>query len=239
MDVVELDPSMSAVADRIREPRFKTVKRGYDPSQVLEYLTRVADRVQALEGRVRELESELDGALQQRGEAPETQTHEHVDPIDVVSAQVAELMKSFDRDVGRLHQDAEVEAERIVDEARIEAERIEVSARGLREQTQTEAAGVLDEAKSEADRIRLDAHNQAEEVRTAAARMMQDARDEAERDLSGLKADREGVLTELQVMQDGLVATVSQLAAIVRSGSGPGPGTQESNDEAGSVPPHV
>ena len=141
MDIEELYLSPSPMPDRIREPRFSTVKRGYDPGQVLEYLTRVADRIQALESRVRELESELQVAHQQPDGAHENQAPEGVDPFEVAAARVADLMKTFDREVGNLHLEAEAEASRIVGEAR-----------------------------NEADKTRLDAQDHAEEMRVDAGR---------------------------------------------------------------------
>lgn len=256
MDVEELDLPPSAMADRISQPKFNTVRRGYDPGQVLEYLTRVADHVQVLEGRVGELESELKVAHEQGDKPLENQTsgnetRERIDPIEAASARVTELIKAFDRDVGGLHREAEAEAARIVDEARSEAERIGLSAQGSREETQAEAAAIVDEARGEADGIRLEASNQAEEVRAAseqvmrdaraaAAQVMQDARNETERDLAGLKSDREGVLNELKLIRDGLLATIRRLAAIDGSGSGLDPvAISESDGEVVSVPPHV
>ncbi|HEY3022499.1 MAG TPA: DivIVA domain-containing protein, partial [Actinomycetota bacterium] len=65
MGTWETDLSPSPSAGRIRRPTFATVFRGYDPNQVVEYLSGVADHVEALESNVQRLESELREARRQ------------------------------------------------------------------------------------------------------------------------------------------------------------------------------
>ena len=80
----------------------------------------------------------------------------------------------------------------------------------------------------------------AEEIRGDAGRVLQEARDEAERDISSLVSDRDGVMDELQVMRDGLLATLRQLAAIIEGKSGrDGEEIVGDRGEATSVPPYL
>ena len=68
METAQLKSTAASTADKIRQPKFKTVRRGYDPGQVLEYLSKVADRVQTLEDHERELDTKLQAATAQPGE---------------------------------------------------------------------------------------------------------------------------------------------------------------------------
>lgn len=113
----ESDQTPLASPDRIRVPKFKSVRRGFDPGEVMEYLVWVGNHVDALESRVQQLQSE---------------SH---DDAQGVGAHVADLMRTFDQ-VERLRRDAD----RMVAEAKAEAERIRVD-------TQFETAAALAEAQ--------------------------------------------------------------------------------------------
>src|SRR5437667_1827225 len=101
----ELDLSSPASAGKIRKPAFTTVFRGYDPNQVLEYLSGVADHVEALESKMRQLESDLEAARRQRAAAANqsaaanqgaaNQGAANQDPYESVSARVADLLRTF------------------------------------------------------------------------------------------------------------------------------------------------
>src|SRR6266498_4008162 len=49
----------SATSGSLNLPTFATVRRGYDPDQVLEYVTRLTDHLDALATEVRRLQAEL------------------------------------------------------------------------------------------------------------------------------------------------------------------------------------
>jgi len=87
-------------------PTFATVRRGYDPHQVLEYVSRLTDHLNALSTQVRQLQAELS----QRDVAQEEQAPTAQDEYEGVGTRVADLMRTFDRDLERLRQDAETEA---------------------------------------------------------------------------------------------------------------------------------
>jgi cell division septum initiation protein DivIVA len=137
----ESDQTTSANPDRIRVPRFKTVRRGFDPGEVMEYLVWVGDHVEALESRVQELQSESRNDAQGAG------------------AHLADLMRTFDQ-VERLRRDAD----RMVAEAKAEAERIRVDTQFEAEAARADAQRMLRDAQWEADRTISEAASRREAV---------------------------------------------------------------------------
>jgi cell division septum initiation protein DivIVA len=133
-------------AHRIREPLFTTVKRGYEPKEVLEYLSGVASEVEALQSRIRELESDRAEA---HGSAGPGQVVAD-DPYERLSAHVADVMRAFDQNVDRVQEEKRAEAERILAEARTEADRI-----------RSDAQGQAEEARAFAERAAQDAEKKA------------------------------------------------------------------------------
>lgn len=178
------DLTPSAGVARVRKPTFATVWRGYDPNQVLEYLGRVADHVQDLENQVRKLESEVREARRQGAASGHGSAGQ--DPYEAVSARVADVVRTFDHEVERLREEAEVEADRI-----------------------------LAEARADAERLRIEAQGKADEVRAIAERTLRDARREAEEVVSDLTARREAVLAQLRGIRDRMLDNVGQLEATI------------------------
>src|SRR5918995_2712296 len=132
-------------------PSFDTVRRGFAPDQVAEYLQRVATLVLSLEARLSEVTSELLETKRERDEArAAAEASAGRDPNDGASVRVTELVQTFDHEVTGLLRDAEVEAERLRSDVRLEASRILALAR-------EEARRVLAEADAEANRMRTDA----------------------------------------------------------------------------------
>lgn len=190
MGTWEPDLSPSAGAGRIRQPTFGTVFRGYDPNQVLEYLSGVADHVEALESKIQKLESEL-GEAHRQGTAFQDQAISGQDPYETISARVADLVRTFDRDVERLRAEADTEVDRLLAEARIEAER-----------------------------IRLDAQEKGAETRAEAERTLREARIEADKALSGLASRRDNLLQELRAMRDQMLDTAKDLETTIKGSVG-------------------
>jgi cell division septum initiation protein DivIVA len=145
------ESAMAAPADAgsLSMPTFATVWRGFDPDQVLEYVRRLTDQLDALEADVRRLQ----GELSQRDADEEEQAPTAHDQYEGVGARVADLMRTFDQDVERLRQDAEDEAGRIVAEAKSEADRIQKEAERSRGEAAAKAEQVEAEARTEADKI--------------------------------------------------------------------------------------
>ena len=149
MDTWESAMAPTACAGSLNMPTFATVWRGFDPDQVLEYVTRLTDQLDALETDVRRLQ----GELSQRDTDEEEQAPTAHDQYEGVGARVADLMRTFDQDVERLRQDAEEEAGRIVAEAKSEADRIQKEAERSRGEAAEKAERVEAKARTEADKI--------------------------------------------------------------------------------------
>ncbi len=192
MSFAETNLSLSVSTDRLREPAFKTVKRGYDPDQVLEYLTRVADRVQALETKVGALGSDLQQAREERDAALSIQSV-HSPPGESASAHMRDLTVAFDEDVKRLRGEAEADALRLRAEAEVESERI------------------LADARREAQRAQV----RSEAIRAAAEVSLEDAQDEAVKVVSDLAKRREATLRELSACHQQILEIVTNLAATI------------------------
>lgn len=190
MGTWEPDLSSSATVGRIRQPTFGTVFRGYDPNQVLEYLSGVADHVEALESNVRKLESQLKEAHRRNGVLSD-QGLPSQDPYDTISARVADLVRTFDQDVERLRAEAEAEVDRL-----------------------------LAEARTEAERLRLDGQDKVAEMRAEAERTLRDARIEADKALSGLASRRDALLHELRAMRDRMLDTAKDLETTIEGSVG-------------------
>jgi len=204
MATPESGPPPSATAGSLNLPTFATVRRGYDPDQVLEYVTRLTDHLDALETEVRRLQEQ---------QAPTAQ-----DEYEGVGARVADLMRTFDQDVEKLRQDAEAEAGRIVAEARAEADRVQQEAEKSRGEAAAKAERVQARARTEADKIRLDAQSKAEEVRLQATETLAVAKKESDRFLSSLASRHETLMEELRGIRDRLVDTTRGIEATIEAG---------------------
>jgi cell division septum initiation protein DivIVA len=201
----------SATAGSLNLPTFATVRRGYDPDQVLEYVTRLTDHLDALATEVRRLQAELS----QRDADEEEQAPTAQDKYEGVGARVADLMRTFDQDVERLREDAEEEAGRIVAEARSEADRIQQEAERSRGDAAERAERVQAQARTEADRIRLDAQSKAEDVRQQAEEALREAKKESDRFLSSLTSRHETLMEELRVIRDRMVDATRGIEATI------------------------
>jgi cell division septum initiation protein DivIVA len=215
MSTQESGSQPSATPGSLNLPTFGTVRRGYDPDQVLEYVTRLTDHLDALETEVRRLQ----GDLSQRDADEEERAATARDEYEGVGARVADLMRTFDQDVGKLRQDAEAEAERIVAEARAEADRIQHEAEKSRGEAAAKAERVQAKARTDADKIRLDAQSKAEEVRLQATESLAEAKRESDRVLSSLASRHSALLEELRVIRDRMVDTTRGIEATIETGS--------------------
>jgi len=205
----------SATAGSLNPPTFATVRRGYDPAQVLEYVAQLTDRMNDLATEIRRLQAESS----RRDVAPKEQAPTGQDQYEGVGARVADLMRTFDQDVEKLRQDAEAEAGRIVAEARSEADRIQQEAERLNGEATTEVERVQTEARTEADRIRLDAQSKAEDLRLQAAEALRDAQKESDKVLSSLASRRQALLGELRGIRDRMLGTTRDLEATIEAAS--------------------
>jgi DivIVA domain-containing protein len=188
----DLDLPLLPSAEQIRRREFATVRRGYDPDQVREYLTQVASQVETLEkdARERHVEPPLAPAAPSPGEALAAQM---AAPAKAPAAPADDVYERVAQRFAAAIEAADTEASRVLEEAK------------------TDAARILDEARAEADTIRLDAQARAEEARHQGSETLANARKEADRILGTLSARRETLVTQMQDMQSRLLSVANDL----------------------------
>jgi cell division initiation protein len=192
----DLDLPLLPSADQIRRRKFATVRRGYDPDQVDDYLKQVAEQVEALETDLRderlnaarqpasgaEAPAERPAAMTMTPPATATAAESEEAAYERISKRFASVLKSADE-----------EAQKLIDQARAESTKL------------------LEDARAEADRIRVDAQANAEQARTTSAAELAKAREEADRVLGGLEQRRESLLGQMHEMQSRLLAVAQNL----------------------------
>ena len=145
MSATELDLPVLASADQIRRREFVTIRRGYDPEQVREFLERVAVQVQQMETMIREARLEADAALRASAEP-------RIDPYEQLSARFTDLIRSADEAGERVRREGREDGERMISEARADADRIRTDAQAKAEEARAAADRALREARDQADR---------------------------------------------------------------------------------------
>src|SRR3954467_15946138 len=194
----DLDLPLLPSADQIRRRKFATVRRGYDPDQVDDYLKQVAEQVEALETDLRderliaarqrpsgpEAPAEKPAAMMAPGPASAAATEPETEEAayERISKRFASVLKSADE-----------EAQKLIDQARAEATKL------------------MADARAEADRIRVDAQANAEQARSTSAAELSKAREESDRVLGGLEQRRESLLGQMHEMQSRLLAVAQNL----------------------------
>src|SRR6266516_5248136 len=208
----DLDLPLLPSAEQIRRREFATVRRGYDPDQVREYLQGVAGQVETLE---RELRDQRKEAKAQRPPTPGESLAAAVtagqvmtpatpatappptpaqDPYEAIAKRFAGVLESADK-----------EATTALAEAKAEADR------------------VLQEARSEADRIKLDAQGRAEAAKQQGTDSLAEAKREAQRILGSLSERREVLVTQMHDMQARILSVAKELEASIDAPEGNDP----------------
>jgi cell division initiation protein len=190
----DIDVPFLPSAAQIRRREFASVRRGYDPDQVRDYLTQVAEQVEALEQEVRDSKLQPPAGPKGEGHVRPSDPPPSDDPYERLSQRLTTLLATADQ-----------EAEGILVEAR------------------ADAARMLDEARSEADRIRVDAQARAEEARQQGNELLERAKQEADRVLLGLSERRETLVQHLQDMQTRLVGVAKELEVAIEDPQGSEP----------------
>jgi DivIVA domain-containing protein len=151
MDTSDLNLPLLPSAEQIRRREFATVRRGYDPDQVRDYLLSVAQQVETLEKELRELRKT--GATFADRSSEVSMPSAAGDPYEEVAKRLAGVLGNADREAIRILDDAKVQSGTILERARTEADRIRVDAQAKAEGARLEGNEVLSQAKAEADRI--------------------------------------------------------------------------------------
>jgi DivIVA domain-containing protein len=203
----ELDLPLLPSADQIRRRQFATIRRGYDPDQVHDYLNQVATQVETLEKGVRDA----------RIEAGSKTTRSQMSPGEALAAQMAAAPPTAPPQIpAALTSPAQPQTtddayERLAKRFTGLIRSADEEATRILAEAKADAARVTEEARSEADRIRVDAQARAEEARQQGTETLAKAREEAERILGGLSQRRETLVSQMQDMQSRLLSVASDL----------------------------
>lgn len=188
METSDLDLPLLPSAEQIRRREFASVRRGYDPQQVRDYLTLVAAQVETLERDMREGNGDAmpptPSGIQALTEMAEREAPEvdSDDPYERVARRFAVVFET-----------ADTEAEEILGRARDEASR------------------VLTEARSDADGMRVDAQARAEEARQEGREALERAKSAAEETMGDLQSRRLNLVKQLDGMRTTLLAVAEDL----------------------------
>jgi DivIVA domain-containing protein len=149
MSSTELDLPLLPSSDQIRRREFATIRRGYDPDQVREYLGHIAAQVGILEAELREARL----AAGTGGELVEVREPPAEDPYERFAGQVSDVLRAADDHARRVVEEARKESMRVLSEARAEADRIRVDAQAHAEEARQEGSELLEDARRESERV--------------------------------------------------------------------------------------
>ncbi len=146
----DIDLPFLPSAAQIRRREFASVRRGYDPDQVRDYLAQVAEQVEGLESQLREARL-AEGASGPSGAPPGPPPSD--DPYERLSKRLTTLLATADQEAEGILVEARADAARMLNEARTEADRIRVDAQARAEEARQEGNELLEKAKQESDRV--------------------------------------------------------------------------------------
>jgi DivIVA domain-containing protein len=147
----DIDLPFLPSAAQIRRREFASVRRGYDPDQVRDYLAQVAEQVEGLESQLREARLH-DGAIDGPSGSPPGPPPSD-DPYERLSKRLTTLLATADQEAEGILAEARADAVRMLNEARTEADRIRVDAQARAEEARQEGNELLEKAREEADRV--------------------------------------------------------------------------------------
>ena len=145
MSATELDLPVLVSSDQIRRREFVTIRRGYDPNQVRDYLEQLADQVDLMSSMLREARLEAEAAVRENAQPK-------VDPYERLAQRVGSVIREADEVAERLQVEGRRDAERMLEEARADADRIRTDAQANAEAARDNAERSLRMAKEHADR---------------------------------------------------------------------------------------
>ena len=144
----DIDLPILSSSAQIRRREFASVRRGYDPDQVRDFLGQVAEQLEGLEQQIQE------GRLQTAGtQASPPGPPPSEDPYERLAKRLTTLLATADQEAEGILSEARADAARMIGEARTEADRIRVDAQAHAEEARQEGNELLERAKQEADRV--------------------------------------------------------------------------------------
>jgi DivIVA domain-containing protein len=145
MAATGLDLPVLMSAEQIRRREFVTIRRGYDPAQVRDYLEQLADQVNLMASMIREARLDADSAMR-------TNAQPRIDPYEQLARRVASVIREADDVAERIRSEAQRDSERMVGEARTDADRLRNDAQAQAEEARDEAERAVRDARQQADR---------------------------------------------------------------------------------------
>lgn len=193
----ELDPALLESVKKKESPRFASVRRGFDPAQVNEFLSAIASRVEALEKELHELQ--VTGDVPPEGadteevspSSPAGDASDEGDASDGSTTRIARLAEVGVREVERMLAEAKAEAVTIVSDAKRDADRLAREAKGEAKRSVDEAQAFLNKVEEDAGRM-----------------------------VSDLAGRRRQMLEEFRTMQERLVSVAKELDELVNPEAG-------------------
>ncbi len=222
---------MELNAKTLQEVTFGAKVRGYDPTEVDDFIAAVADGVEQLHDRLRRATERANRAEQQLAASQSAQ-----------SAQVVEPTPPASPEIGKVWERAVAAAEKAIDDAKEEAAQLIAKAN-------EEADGTVATANREAESTLSSARHEAETTvsgaRAEADRISAEAQAQLRRDIEQLETWRAHLRTDVDGLNDYLEAEKSRLrthienalAALSEYGSGVAPAPQDTATAANLTPP--
>ncbi len=174
MSSTELDLPVLASAEQVRRREFATIRRGYDPDQVRDYLEQVAVQVERMEQIAREARLEAEAAHH-------ASLTPRVDLYEEFASRMSDLLRAADQQAERVRREAKEEADRVLAEARADADRVRLDAQSKAEESRAESERAVREARERADRtvagLASKRENLVEQLQTMQERLLSVARD--------------------------------------------------------------
>ncbi len=147
----ELDLPLLPSAEQIRRREFASVRRGYDPDQVRDFLFQIAEQVKLLEGELAEAKLQVEALPPQAAEPAPAEPQE--DPYERIAQRFKELMASADQESERIVAEAGTKAEQMLEAARGEADSIKLDAQAHAEEARQQGSEFLAKAQEESERV--------------------------------------------------------------------------------------
>lgn len=174
MSSTELDLPVLVSAEQVRRRVFATVRRGYDPDQVRDYLEQVAVQVERMEQIAREARLEAEAAHH-------ASLTPRADSYEEFASRMADVLRAADQHAERVRREAKEEADRTLSEARADADRVRLDAQSKAEEALAESERLVREARERADRtvagLASKRENLVEQLQTMQERLLTVARD--------------------------------------------------------------
>ncbi len=203
--------------DEVARHTFASVRRGFDPAEVRDYLESLAAGLRAQIERDQELRDAL-AAAEERAANP---VIDEATLTSAVGKETARVLQSAHDAAAEMVANAEAEAERLMSEARADSDRLLAEATEVSEQAQSRADALLTERTEEAEAIAASLQERTEQqvaaaldkVRADAEELTERARAEGRIMVEEAQQLRSRVLADLSRRRKVLHAQIEQLRA--------------------------